>query len=111
MKFRRINDVPARRDSGGYVSRGRPDWLKEWIANLGKWARVSCGHSVDLNDRSLLIIGVFGFDRKNERLAKSRSDILCERCDEFVSVVCPITLMEHMGFQNADAMESTEPLF
>lgn len=33
----------------------RPDWLKDWIANKGQYVKLTCGHRVDLNERTVLI--------------------------------------------------------
>lgn len=57
MKFieARTGTAPdVRGGAGVHSGKAKPDWLKEWIANKGKYVRLACGHRVDLNDRTVL---------------------------------------------------------
>lgn len=99
MKFTRYRKAsPETR--GGYTSQshGRPEWLKEWIANQGRWVRLSCGCSEDLNSRTLTVVGAF----KN-------SAVYCEKCEQFSAVVRSITVAEAMGIPAKEV--PPQPLF
>ena len=79
MKFRTVTvpDAPTG-VRHGHVN-GKPEWLREWLANQGRYVMLTCGHKEDLNDSALLIIYVFGKHGKG-------TDILCEQCNKFVGV-------------------------
>lgn len=51
MKIKPAKAPPGRHESRGS---GLPlTWLKEWLENQGKYVELSCGHMIDLNDRSV----------------------------------------------------------
>lgn len=97
MKFRKPTIGPAPTSSGAGPSRGRPDWLKEWLENQVHYVQLSCTHYEDLTYGHLLIIAVFG---KN----KGRI-VMCERCNVWVSVVRKASMHEYFGLPAAASTE------
>lgn len=106
MKFRARFERPAATSPAAGRSRGRPDWLAEWLANKGHYVKLSCGHLEDLNYGALLIIARFG-------IQKGRC-VMCERCNIWVDVEKPITMQEYFAHRYGITPSSTipdEPLF
>lgn len=83
-----------------HYAAGKPQWLREWIADQGQWCLLTCGHKDNLNDRSMLIIAKFG--------GKRHVDVFCERCNDFVHVQ---RLMKWSEYAGITADTSLEPLF
>lgn len=101
MKFRK----PAARiePSGKGFNAGRPrvaDWLKEWLANQGKWMLLDCGCRDAWDTRSMTVIHLFG---------PRETQIWCERCHKFVLWKNWTTFNEYMNIP--PAVNSPEPLF
>jgi len=81
--------------------RGRPQWLRDWIAEQGVYVELACGHRENVNDRSTisLMIKVFG---------KKQLQVLCEECDDFRHVARSLKRREFLGIKRND---SDVPLF
>jgi len=79
---------------------GRPEWLKDWIADKGKWVVLQCGNKIDLNERGqILLVG----QKKGDLLT------ICEKCWLFCAVERHISYSEYRGIPTAVIPE--EPLF
>lgn len=97
MKFRQPA-VPGRNTSGddGFRPMGRPDWLLEWIANLGRYVELACGCKEDLNSRVVIIMC-------------GENAVLCDRCSVWTHAVRPITVADMVGI--APYRHTDVPLF
>lgn len=101
MRFKKPFERPIPTSPGIGRSRGRPDWLTEWLENRGQYVLLSCGHKEDLKYGHLLIIHKFGLD-------KGRI-VMCERCNIWVSVARPITMQDYFGLPALTT--HSEPMF
>lgn len=101
MRFKKAYERPAPTSLGAGRSRGRPDWMAEWLANQTQYMLMSCGHYEDLTYGHLLIIAVFG--------ENAGRIVMCERCNRWVSAVRKATMHEFFGLPSAPTSE--EPLF
>lgn len=106
MKFRVRTERPAAASPATGRSRGRPDWLTEWLANRGQYVKLSCGHLEDLNYGAILLLARFGAD-------KGRC-VMCERCNIWVDVEKSVKLEEYFAHRYGITPSSQipdEPLF
>jgi hypothetical protein len=78
--------------------RKRPEWLKEYIDNLGIYVLLSCGHKIDMNSRGLLIVdGMRG------------TTVGCYHCGEFSTVIKKISFVVYADIPAKP--DSNVPLF
>lgn len=96
--------APLSNAQGGFPpvhqSHGRPQWLKDWIADKGRYVLLKCGHKDDLNDQSMIIIRAFG---------KRQVTVFCERCNDFVHIDKTVGFREYANIHAAAIPD--EPLF
>ena len=82
--------------------RGRPQWLRDWIADKGVYVELECEHKDNINDRSTLSIMVKVFGVK-------QIQVYCETCNIFRRVVkTPLSTLEYLGIKRD---ESDVPMF
>lgn len=79
--------VPAKR---GPARRAKPQWLKDYIADQGRWAEFSCKHRANINLQGTLIIAAFG---------KRHVSVYCERCNDFRSIVRYMKFNEYANIE------------
>jgi len=60
------------------------NWLDEWLENKGRYVRLSCGDTDDINDRSVIAIG---------------NRVYCEKCNEWTVVVYSVKFLEYLGLK------------
>jgi hypothetical protein len=102
MKFR-VPSVSPRPDSpgtGGFRSRGRPEWLKEWLENRGKWLVLDCGCEEAWDEKSMTVLYLFG---------PEEIQIFCETCQRFAKWKEWISWTQYLNI--SPAATSDEPLF
>lgn len=68
---------------GGSGVHQRPDWVKEWLANQGKYVALHCGHRTDLNDRIAMFV-----------INSAKREVWCYQCGEASEVIRSIGLFE-----------------
>jgi hypothetical protein len=76
-------------DGGGHGSshrpQGRPEWLKDWIANQGRWVLLGCGCREDINCRGVMII----------HIGLAENEVYCSKHDLLSPIVKAIKLDEY----------------
>jgi len=110
MQLRRPSNTPKSGDSSGYSAgplpantnwdKPKPGWLKDWIADKGRWALLKCGHKCDLNERGQILLEG---EKKGDLL------VICEKCWQIPKVARHLTYHEYRGIPAAVTPE--EPLF
>lgn len=105
MKFKRpTQDLgSAPHSQGSFVGKPnlRPDWLRDWIANKGKWVQLACGHKVDLKWPGQYILE--GLDGVKEVVTN------CEPCGQFSAIERGLSYREYRGIPTA--VTPDEPMF
>lgn len=91
-------NAPHSRDSAAF--RPKPSWLREWIADKGRWVELTCGHKADLNERGQLYLEG---EKKGDLL------VICEQCWQIPAVKRHLTYAEYRGIPTA--ITPAEPLF
>lgn len=94
MKFRRPAENPgsAPHSPGSFVGKPKASWLKDWIANQGRWVELECGHKADLNDTGQTTLEG---EKKGDLLT------ICVGCWQFVRVKRHMKLNEYLGIPTA----------
>jgi hypothetical protein len=99
MRLIRPADSPGKSSPTSRVSRAyKPQWLREYIEDQGKFALLSCGHKLNVNERAVSII-----------IRRLGAYVVCERCGE------PMAVVRYMKFREYAELpaivESDIPLF
>lgn len=90
MRFvKRLESSPASRGRTPHIPRAKPQWLREWIEDQGRWGLLKCGCKLNITARGLTIIEAFG--------GKKAVTIFCERHNEFYELVRLMKFTEYAG--------------
>lgn len=90
MRFvKRLDSAPASRGRSSRIPRAKPQWLKEWIEDQGRFGLLKCGCKLNLSARGLTIIESFG--------GKKAVTVYCERHNDFAELERLIKPNEYLG--------------
>src|SRR5690349_8595368 len=90
MRFiKPVDSSPASRGRSSRIPRAKPQWLKEWIEDQGKFGLLKCGHKLNLSARGLTIIEAFG--------GKKAVQVYCETCNDFSELKRLMKFTEYAG--------------
>lgn len=89
--------IPHSPQGSGGGSHVRADWIRDWLANKGRYVALSCGHQTDLNHNCTTII------------VRDDYQVICTECDDWAKVVKQLTLGEYVGLPPEPDYGDTPP--